>query len=52
MYDILFRGGFTTEEATKMQAYREGRGAVANMVAERKLSLANGIFHTQVGDRL
>ena len=52
MIDILFRGGYTVEEVTKMERTREDQLVVANLVAERRVNFANGSFHAKVGDRL
>jgi len=52
MVDILFRGGFTIAEATRMQMFRDNRDAVAMMVAERRLKFTDGSFHKKAGERL
>ena len=52
MIDILFRGGYTVEESTKLQRACRDRLAVANLVNERRLNFTNGSFHAKVGDRL
>ncbi len=52
MIDILFLGGYTVEETLRMQTFCEGRDAVANMVAERRLSSTYRSFHAKVGEKL
>ncbi len=40
--DILYRGGYTIAEVTKMRRTREDQLVVANLGNERRLNLANG----------
>ena len=52
LLDILFRGGFTVAETRKMQRFRDSQGAMAHMIAERRLHLSDGSFIANAGETL